>query len=214
MTHSPAQSAAARAYEHIRSQIVRGDLAAGAFLIEQDLAAEIGVSRTPVRDALGRLQSEGLVLSEGNKRARVRAFTEAEVEECFELRAQFESYAAARAATRITLEAIAELKRYAAQMEGVVSQGGPQAAQTFSDFNTQFHDIILEQAGSPRLCELLRPLLQIQLALMKRYQHTIEAHLQRSCWHHRELIAAFEARDASWAEAQMRTHMLSAKNPG
>jgi len=214
MPRSTSQSAAARAYDYIRHQIVQGDLAAGAFLIEQDLAAEIGVSRTPVRDALGRLQSEGLVLAEGNKRARVRAFTEAEVEECFELRAQFESYAAARAATRITQAAIADLKRYATQMEDVVSQGGPHAAQIFSDINNQFHDVILEQAGSPRLCDLLRPLLQIQLALMKRYQHTIESHLHRSCWHHRELIAAFEVHDSQWAEAQMKTHMLSAKNPG
>jgi DNA-binding GntR family transcriptional regulator len=208
------QSAAARAYSHIRRRIVDGALPSGAFLIEQDLAAEIGVSRTPVRDALNRLESEGLVTAEGNKRAMVRAFTEAEVEECFELRAQFESYAAAKAATRMTPDGLSELKRLAADMESVVAQGGPDAAPKFSDLNDLFHGVILDHAGSARLRELLHPIMQVQLVLMKRFQHTIEAHLQRSCWHHRELIAAFEAKDAAWAETQMRTHMLSAKNPG
>jgi len=207
-------SAAARAYSHIRTRIIEGALPSGAFLIEQDLAAEIGVSRTPVRDALNRLESEGLVTAEGNKRAMVREFTEAEVEECFELRAQFESYAAAKAATRMTPEGLVELKRLAAEMQAVVATGGSDAAPKFSDLNDLFHAVILSHAGSPRLRELLHPIMQVQLVLMKRFQHTIEAHLQRSCWHHRELIAAFEAKDAAWAEAQMRTHMLSAKNPG
>jgi DNA-binding GntR family transcriptional regulator len=207
-------SAADRAYHYIRRRIVDGALASGAFLVEQDLAQDIGVSRTPVRDALSRLESEGLVRAEGNRRATVRNFTESEVEECFELRAQFESYAAARAATRMTPEALAKLERFATDMEAVVASGGADVAFRFSELNNHFHAIILEQAGSPRLRELMKPLMQVQLVLMKRFQHTIEAHLQRSCWHHRELIAAFQARDPTWAEAQMRTHMLSAKNPG
>ncbi|MBL8644102.1 MAG: GntR family transcriptional regulator [Rhodospirillaceae bacterium] len=208
------QSAANKAYSHIRSRIIDGTLPSGAFLVEQDLAGEIGVSRTPVRDALNKLESEGLVASEGNKRAMVRDFSEDEVKECFELRAQFESYAAARAALRITPEAILKLKDLAGAMEAAVAKGGPEASLQFSDLNDQFHAVILEHGGSRRMRDLLNQLMQVQLVLMKRYRHTIEQHLQRSCWHHRELIAAFEARDAAWAETQMRTHMLSAKNTG
>jgi DNA-binding GntR family transcriptional regulator len=207
-------SAADKAYEHIKNRIIEGALPSGAFLVEQDLAAEIGVSRTPVRDALNRLETEGLVASEGNKRAMVRDFSEQEVEECFELRAQFESYAAAKAAQRITPEALERLKTLAAEMEAVVAKGGPDASAKFSDLNDVFHTIILEHGGSRRMRDLLSQLMHVQLVLMKRYRHTIEMHLQRSCWHHRELIAAFEARDADWAETQMRTHMLSAKNTG
>lgn len=214
MIQTQKQSAAEVAYRHIRRRIIDGTLQSGAFLIEQDLAAEIGVSRTPVRDALHRLENEGLVHAEGNKRAMVRDFSESEVEECFELRAQFESFAAGRAATRITPEGIAELKRHATRMEEVVNDAGPEAALKFSDLNDLFHAIILDHAGSPRLRELMRPLMQVQLVLMKRYRHTIEMHLTRSCWHHSELIRAFEAHDPAWAESQMRTHMLSAKNPG
>lgn len=205
-------SAATKAYEYIRHRIVDGQLPAGAFLVEQDLASEIGVSRTPVRDALGRLVAAGLVAAEGNKRAMVRDFSEEEVEECFEMRAQFESYAAARAATRLTVAAIDQLKEYASRMDDAVAKSGGGAASVFSDLNDLFHGVILAHAGSPRLRELMNPLMQVQLVLAKRFSRTIESHLLRSCWHHRELIAAFEARDPAWAEAQMRTHMLSAKN--
>ncbi len=206
--------AADRAYEAIRRRIIDGSLASGDFLVEQDLAESIGVSRTPVRDALRRLESEGLVQMSGYKRAMVRDFTEEEVEECFELRAVFESFAAARAATRITPDGVDELKRLAGEMEDVVKAGGPDATLTFSDLNDAFHAVILAHAGSERMMDLLHPLMQVQLVLMKRYQHTIQEHLERSNWHHRELIAAFEARDPAWAETQMRTHMLSAKNVG
>lgn len=206
--------AADRAYEAIRRQIIDGTLPSGAFLIEQELAEVVGVSRTPVRDALRRLESEGLVSMSGYKRAIVRDFTEEEVEECFELRALFESYAAFRAATRLTPAAISQLRSLADQMEAAVAKGGSDATLAFSDLNDDFHTVILDHAGSPRMKDLLHPLMQVQLVLMKRYQHTIQQHLERSCWHHRELIAAFEARDPIWAETQMRTHMLSAKNAG
>jgi len=206
--------AADRAYEDIRRRIIDGSLESGDFLVEQDLAESIGVSRTPVRDALRRLESEGLVQMSGYKRAMVRDFTEEEVEECFELRAVFESFAAAKAATRMTPEGLDELKRLADEMESVVKTGGSDATLRFSDLNDEFHAIILGHAGSGRMMDLLHPLMQVQLVLMKRYQHTIQEHLERSNWHHRELIAAFEARDAKWAEHQMRTHMLSAKNVG
>lgn len=206
--------AADRAYEAIRHKIIDGALPSGTFLVEQDLAESVGVSRTPIRDALRRLESEGLVSMSGYKRAIVRDFTEDEIEECFELRAVFESYAAARAATRLTPEAIAELKELADAMDAAAAEGGADATLTFSDLNDAFHKIVLDHAGTKRMPELLRPLMQVQLVLMKRYQHTIQQHLERSCWHHRELIAAFEARDPAWAESQMRTHMLSAKNVG
>jgi DNA-binding GntR family transcriptional regulator len=205
--------AADRAYAEIRRQIVDGSLPAGSFLVETELAKAIGVSRTPVRDALRRLEGEGLVATSDHKRAVVRDFDEADIEECFELRALLESHAAARAARRLTPEALRELEALATEMEAVVKKGGVEAPVLFSDLNDRFHDKILAHAGSERLRDLLRPLMQVQLALMKRYRHTIAAHLERSCWHHRELIAAFRAGDPIWAETQMRTHLLSAKNP-
>ncbi|MDX2144981.1 MAG: GntR family transcriptional regulator [Rhodospirillaceae bacterium] len=213
MVKKPRQWAADEAYRHIRRRIFRGELAPGDSLIEQDLAAEIGVSRTPVRAALHRLETEGLVYASGNRRAMVREFAEAEVDECFELRALLESYAAGRAATAITPAGLAELKDLSTQMEAVVAEGGEEAPVKFATLNDQFHDGILWHCGSQRLRDLIKPLVQVQLVLMQRFRPHIEMHLQRSCWHHREIIAALEARDPAWAETQMRTHLLSAKNP-
>jgi DNA-binding GntR family transcriptional regulator len=213
MAKQPKQWAAEVAYRHIRRQIVQGRLAPGVALIEQELAARIGVSRTPVRDALRRLEAEGLVQVAGNRRAMVREFAEDEVDECFELRALLESHAAGKAAKAITPEGLAELKDLAGQMEAVVAKGGDEAPVRFAALNDQFHDAVLRYGGSQRLRDVIKPLVQVQLVLMRRFRGHIEMHLQRSCWHHREIIAALEAHDPAWAETQMRTHLLSAKNP-
>jgi DNA-binding GntR family transcriptional regulator len=206
--------AAERAYRHLLQRIVDGRLAASAFLVEHDIAAEAGVSRTPVREALQRLATEGLIDWEDRRRAVVRAFDEAEIDECFQLRALWEGYAAGRAASRIDAAALARLKELAATMERVVARKGRGAAASFATLNDRFHDEILAAAGSARLRELMRPLLQVQLVLARRFRAAIELHLQRSCLHHREIIDALEAHDAGWAEAQMRTHLIAARNPG
>lgn len=206
--------AAERAYRHVQARIVDGKLPAGAFLVEQDIAADIGVSRTPVREALQRLHTEGLIDWEDRRRAVVRAFDEAEIDECFELRALWEGYAAGRAASRIDAASLAQLKALATNMEEIVEKQGRDSARTFAVLNDQFHDVIIVAAASPRVRELLKPLLQVQLVLARRFRAAIESYLQRSCLHHREIIAALEARDPAWAEAQMRTHLLSARNPG
>ena len=99
-------AAVEKAYGALLGQIQRGELASGAFLVESDLARALGVSRTPVREALRRLAADGLVLTEGHRRAVVREFSEDQVQELYELRARLESYAAARAATRLDAAAL------------------------------------------------------------------------------------------------------------
>ena len=206
--------AAERAYRYLQARLVDGRLKAGAFLIETEIAADVGVSRTPVREALQRRHVEGLIDWEDRRRAVVRAFDEAEIDTCFDLRALWEGYAAGRAATRIDAAGITHLKQLAADMEGAVASGGSGAAAAFAALNDKFHDAILMASGSPRIRELLRPLLQVQLVLARRFRAAIESHMQRSCVHHREIIAALESGDAAWAEAQMRTHLIAARNPG
>lgn len=206
--------AADRAYETLLGRITRGELTSGAFLVEADLARDIGVSRTPVREAIKRLTAEGLVHSEGRRRATVRDFSEGRVQELFELRARLEGYAAHRAATRVSAAQLAELRELACAMEACVALDRASAAEHFADLNDRFHQVILDAAGADYLETALRPVLQFQLVLLQRYRHTIDEHLERSCWHHRELIRSFELRDAALAELQMNLHMLSARNAG
>lgn len=207
-------AAAEKAYESLLQRIQRGQLPSGAFLVENDLARELGVSRTPVREAIRRLAAEGLVLTEGRRRAVVREFGEDQVEELYELRARLESYAAARAATRLAPAALEELRSLAGAMERCAASGSDAATAQFADLNDRFHQVILDGASGEHLAAALRPVLQIQLLLLQRYRHTIREHLERSCWHHRELIRAFELRDAELAGRQMELHMLSARSAG
>src|SRR2546426_12550534 len=96
------QNASVAATELIREAIVDGRLAPGQRLKEEELARELGISRTPVREALLVLQSEGLVAAEPNRGATVRAHDAADLDDLHQLRALLEGYAARRAATRIT----------------------------------------------------------------------------------------------------------------
>jgi DNA-binding GntR family transcriptional regulator len=207
-------AAVERAYGALLGRIQRGELASGAFLVESDLARSLGVSRTPVREAIRRLAADGLVLTEGHRRAVVREFSEDQVEELYELRARLESYAATRAATRLDAAALATLRRLAGEMEACVAAGSDAATARFADLNDRFHHTILDGARAAHLAAALRPVLQIQLLLLQRYRHTIDEHLERSCWHHRELIRAFELRDPELAGRQMELHMLSARSAG
>jgi DNA-binding GntR family transcriptional regulator len=204
-------SATDKTYATLLEQIQRGALPAGSFLVESDLAGALGVSRTPVREAIRRLAAEGLVLAEGRRRAQVRDFDATEVEELFEIRARLESYAAERAATRLTATQLARLRELDAQMQALVQITDPSGIARFADLNDAFHQLILEAAAARHLEAALRPVLQIQLLLLQRYRETIAEHLERSAWHHRELIRAFELRDPALAAAQMRLHMLSAR---
>ncbi|MGK0498954.1 MAG: DNA-binding GntR family transcriptional regulator [Oceanicoccus sp.] len=201
-----------QAYEGIRESIISGELAPGRFLVEQELASTLGVSRTPVKSALRRLEVEGLVESEGNKRARVREFSEEETQEILEIRALLESYASKRAARFISDDQLLRLETLATAMEAISEKPRTEAEnlKQFSKLNDEFHKIILQASGSAHLQNLMKPIFQMHILLMGRFQHRIEHNLKRSCWHHREIIAALADHNEEWAMIQMQTHLFAA----
>jgi len=91
---------AAQAYQHLRAAIVENRYPPGHRLVEQQLAAELGLSRTPVREALRKLEAEGLVVSERNRGAMVRPLSSTEVVDLYGLRIKLESYAVELATER------------------------------------------------------------------------------------------------------------------
>ncbi|ARN73132.1 GntR family transcriptional regulator [Oceanicoccus sagamiensis] len=201
-----------QAYAGIRERIVSGELAPGTFLVEQELASTLGVSRTPVKSALRRLEVEGLVESEGYKRARVKQFNEEETQEILEIRALLESYASKRAARHINDQQIQRLEELATAMEAIaeIPRTEPENLKAFSQLNDEFHRIILQASGSAHLQNLMKPIFQMHILLMGRFQHRIENNLKRSCWHHREIIAALADHNEEWAMMQMQTHLFAA----
>lgn len=201
-------NAAERAYRAIRDAILHGKFAPGAALREEMLAAEIGVSRTPVRDALRRLLADGLVETTRNQGSYVAALGPEELADEFALRQMLEGYAAGKAALRITAEELSELHALAARMEALDPATDAGLAD-FSELNTRFHVVIAGASRSRRLEAMLLRMLQAPLVLLKTYQLHEPVGIARSNRQHREILAALAAGNAEWTALAVRAHIAS-----
>lgn len=204
-------NATLKAYQLIRQAILDGDYPPGSQLREEHLASEIGVSRTPVRDALRRLLADGLVESERNHGTFVTDLTPAEVLEVFEIRAILEGYGARRAAEVITDDEIRELERLADAMEAL---GGREELrqERWAKLNTEFHTALVRTSRSRRLERILRQMFQVPLVPLKQYRLHGLVNIDRSNRQHREIIEGMREHDAAWVSRTVEAHLLSARN--
>ena len=200
--------ASERAYAEIRGLILSGDAPPGTQITEAQLADICGVSRTPVREALRRLEAELYVVRSDSQRIFVADWNSDDLDEMFTLRAMLEAHAAARAAARIEPAALAALRAANDRIAAAVAADTPDVA-TFLAENRIFHDIVITAAGSPRLAAMLAALVEqpVVRRTAARYSRT---ELARSTHEHGELIQAFAARDTDWAHAVMTGHIRRA----
>ncbi len=196
------------AYTVIRGMILAGELQPGAQLSEEALALRCEVSRTPVRDALRRLESDLLIRRSESQRSFVADWTDDDIEDAFELRSMLEAQAARRAATRIA-PAQLEALRHHNRVIGESIAGEVADIPNFLEHNRAFHEIILAAAGSSRLASLLTRLIE-QPVVWRTAQNYDRENLQRSHREHEELLAAFARRDAGWAASIMAGHIRRA----
>lgn len=202
-------TAGSRVYESIRQLILDGRLGPGDRVIEEEMRELCGTSRTPVREALRRLSTEGLIVFVPHHGAQVATISADELEDAYRLRAMMESYAAERAAVRISRGQLERLKLLADSMEQAVLQEYEPINEKFTPANAEFHQIILDAADSKRLPRIAPMLVEMPLVLRALASYSFEEKLRSATQHH-ELIAAFEAGDPSWAAATMRGHVLGA----
>lgn len=195
-----------RAYAAIRAMIVRGELPPGTQLTEAELATACGVSRTPVREALRRLEAEQYVQRSDGARTFVADWSVDDIDEMFALRGMLEGHAAARAAVRIEAATLAELAACNARLEAAVEAGD---VDGFLLENRAFHAGIISAASSGRLAGMLARLVE-QPIVQRTAQRYDRAQLKRSHAEHEELLAAFARRDADWARAVMTGHIRRA----
>lgn len=194
----------------VRGMILDGRFAPGARLGEADLAEAVGVSRTPVREALRHLAAEGLVEITPNKGARVVEWTQAELEQVFDLRAEVEGLAARLAAQRASSAQLDGLARIAAAHLLATEAGQGRDLDLLYRLNSEFHGAVVSAVGGSSFPAVLGSL--VHTAVLVRTLHTFdEAAMLRSAHHHVELVAAMRARDPLWAESVMRSHLLSAR---
>ncbi len=172
-----------RVCEELREMIMDGRLAGGTRLKETALSRKVGTSRTPIREALVQLESEGLVVRMPHAGAVVRTLDERDVEDAFQLRALLEGYGAAYATQRLTEEQIRELEDLCDEMEGPLERGGDQRAVAYVlERNDRFHRIILEASGNRRLTVALRATMEIPRVYKSYYFGTANRNASaRSC---------------------------------
>jgi DNA-binding GntR family transcriptional regulator len=209
---SVSERAADRAYRMIRGDIVSGVLRGGTRLGEKYLAEHYGFSRTPVREALGRLQAEGMVEAEPHRGARVVDWNSLDIAAIYDLRAVVEGFLVRRAALAISETEIERLAQLCDRMEaaGSTGPGAERPIDRLTALNQEFHGAIARAAGGETIAAMRNGVVLLPLVLRTVYDHTPEEQA-RSDHHHRELLAAFRARDADWAESVMLAHVYSAK---
>ena len=199
-----------RVYTSLRSGILDGSYPQGARLAEVELAEALGVSRTPIREALRRLGSEGLVETLPNKGARVRNWSPGELSAISDLRALLEGHAAALAAPRVTDEELAVMTRLVEQMEAATVPGVTPDYDLITELNNQFHARVTAASGNPLLPGVTRQLSHVPI-VVRTFRRYSPGRLRQSVRQHRDVLDALSGHDPVWAEAAMRVHILSAR---
>lgn len=190
-------------HDRLRRAIISGELAAGSWLNERSMAEQLGVSTTPLKEALRRLEAEGLVATEPRRGVRV-TFDAAQAEEMGLARAALEAMIARMAAERID-DAGVELLRDCIDRMAQATATGDVAATI--DLNEEFHDAIHDVSG----CRYLHRLMLGQRVYVHTARHVIlgeQEERERALAEHRAIFEALSRRDPDAAEAAMRSHVL------
>jgi DNA-binding GntR family transcriptional regulator len=199
--------ASEHAYEALVADILSGVFPIGHRIREEEVAARVGTSRTPVREALRRLTAEGLVDLQPHRGAVVRS-SMYQIEELYELRALIEGYGAGRAAGRRQESDLAGLGELCDRMDAVVERGADMGEIT--QLNLAFHRQVQVAAGIDRIVGAL-PGLTVGPLVRETFRHYTPAELTRSMRQHRELVEAMAARDGEWARSVMAAHIYAGR---
>ncbi|MBA8989986.1 DNA-binding GntR family transcriptional regulator [Curtobacterium pusillum] len=206
-THTTAQAASDRAYEHVKRAIIRGDLPGGTAISENALCQEIGVSRTPVHEAFLRLAGEDLLTLESRKGAVVRPMSPNEAADVLEMREAIESTAATRVVTdgRVA-DVTPSLQAMLAEQEQAVATGD---VDRFVEVDAEFHGAVIGASRNAIAVMFARTLRDRQQRLRHHLMRLQPSQLQASLEDHRALAAALEAGDAARYAEVLSAHVAS-----
>lgn len=194
-------------YQLLKRRIVTNDLALGLKLTEQQLAKELGVSRTPIREALNRLIQDGLVTASPGRGAFVATFQPYDIVEFFEVREALEGMAARLAASRITREALTRLRR---QLEAGVAHGERDGYTGYLEADRKFHEAVTSASGNRHLCQLMGALRE-RIQILRHRSVVLPGRARKSFQEHLNIIEALSRHDQAVAEERMRAHIRNVK---
>ena len=192
-----------RVTRRLRDEIIDGVRPPGARLVERDLAADMGVSRVPVRDALKALVTEGLVTPRPRTWTTVREFTDADIEDLIEVRSALENMAFRLAAERRTDAQLVELAAHLAAGQGAAGAGDERAAHRAG---ADFHETVVEMAANRLLSELFAVTRSRMRWLLGQHSE-----LEAMAAEHADLYRALADRDVSAVGALAEAHLVTSR---
>lgn len=193
--------------EELRSRIYSHQLAPGAWVDEQAIAAEFGISRTPLREALKVLASEGLVELRPRRGCYVAQLSEQDLDEIFPVMALLEGRCASEAAAKATADDVLRLEAVHAELERNAAEGD---VDGFFEANQVFHTILQELAGNRWLNQLIADTRKF-IKLTRRDSLRLDGRLRQSLTEHRAVLDAIRRHDADGAGRLMHEHILSGR---
>ena len=191
-----------------RGRIVANELAYGAKLTEDSLAKELGVSRTPVREAFNRLAQEGLVTVFPGRGAFVATLSFSDMVQLLEIREVLEGMAARLATSRITKTSLEKLRR---QMEVEIRKSAGNEYTGYLDVDRQFHESVIFASGNQHLSQLMKSL-RDRIQMLRHRSVILPGRARKSFQEHLQIIDALAARDPDLAEERIRTHIRNVKS--
>jgi GntR family transcriptional regulator of vanillate catabolism len=209
-----------RAIFGIRDLVLRGDLCAGERLSEVELAERLGVSRTPIRAALQKLEEEGLLEASQPTGYLVRCFTEADIYDAIEVRGTIEALAARMAAERgVARTMLDEMKACLAQIDRALEQARVDIEQLskYAEFNAIFHGLMMEASGSDVVKRALSRVVSLPFASPNAFvlvQAKIPGSfdiLKTAQLQHHDILEAIEARAGARVDALVKEHSRTAR---
>ena len=191
-------------FESLRGAIIRGDVSPGNRLVESRLADALGISRTPVREAIHKLEREGLLRRLPQGGFFVVGLTREEIEETFGIRSVLESYAARLAAIKHREDELQPLEKKIHEFQFCLNKG---RIDDLLKINTEFHDLLYALSRSPKLIKMINDL-RDQIYRFRRIILKMKKMAKTSNEDHKEMLKAMKMRDAGMVEKLVKEHIL------
>jgi DNA-binding GntR family transcriptional regulator len=194
-------------YEHLRNQILSQEIQPSSRLVEAQIAQEIGISRTPVREALHLLEKDGFIESIPRVGYKVKQLDWEELDQIFEIRRINESLACRWAVQKIDARGLKALEKNLAQSRAVIAKGEP---NLFLKFDEEFHEILGCASGSRHLLELCKQLRRLMLRYRAASLRNLKA-VEIALEDHARILERLKRRDAAGLEKALEEHLVYSK---
>jgi DNA-binding GntR family transcriptional regulator len=193
----------------LRDAVYRGEILPGQRLFQDVIAKEMGVSTTPVREAIQQLVAEGLLIYEAHRKVTVASISKVDVKEIYSVRASLEALAVEEAMNYITEGDVVRLRENLRKMEGFAQQNNDEAMKKVTMYNDQFHILLMQFSRMERLLNIVNGLRKSMpfdffLLVPGRADKTVEEH--------RQILHAIEHRQTEEVIRLIKNHIISASD--